>query len=299
MIKTVLITGPSGHIGRHAAAAFEAAGWTVRRFRRGTDMVAAAEGADIIVNGMNPPNYHNWAETLPRITEQHIAAARASGAMVILPGNIYSLGDTCPGAWDETAPHRPTTRKGRVRAEVEEMYRASDVQTLILRAGNFIDPEGDNDIVSLMVLRSLGRGRITFAGTPGARQAWCYLPDWARAAVALAEKRDSLAAHEVVPFAGFTLTWIDLAAHVERQSGQTLRQGQFPWWMMTLLSPVWGLAREMREMRYLYSMDHALDGARLRALLPEYRDTPVERALSAKLAQMGKAPEHVAAPALA
>lgn len=59
MTGTVLVLGASGSFGSHAAREFAAAGWQVRRYQRGTDMVAAAQGADVIVNGLNPPNYHN------------------------------------------------------------------------------------------------------------------------------------------------------------------------------------------------------------------------------------------------
>jgi len=58
MEKTVLVLGASGLFGSHAAQAFAEAGWTVRRFRRGSDMAAAAQGAQVIVNGLNPPKYH-------------------------------------------------------------------------------------------------------------------------------------------------------------------------------------------------------------------------------------------------
>jgi NADPH:quinone reductase-like Zn-dependent oxidoreductase len=57
---TVLILGASGKIGHHASRAFAAAGWVVRHYDRASgDMVAAARGADVIVNGLNPPAYHN------------------------------------------------------------------------------------------------------------------------------------------------------------------------------------------------------------------------------------------------
>ena len=110
MTGTVLILGPSGKIGSHAARAFDAAGWEVRRYRRGTDMTSAAQGVDVIVNGLNPPNYHDWARQIPAITAQVIAAARASGATVIVPGNVYVYG-TAPGPWSEETPQQATTRK--------------------------------------------------------------------------------------------------------------------------------------------------------------------------------------------
>ena len=124
MTGTVLILGPSGKIGSHAARAFDAAGWEVRRYRRGTDMTSAAQGVDVIVNGLNPPNYHDWARQIPAITAQVIAAARASGATVIVPGNVYVYG-TAPGPWSETTAYAATTRKGRIRTEMERAYRDS------------------------------------------------------------------------------------------------------------------------------------------------------------------------------
>lgn len=93
MKREVLVLGASGNFGSRAAEAFEAAGWAVRRYRRGTDMAAAAQGAGLIVNGLNPPNYHAWDRLIPQITSQVLAAARSSGATVLVPGNVYAYGD--------------------------------------------------------------------------------------------------------------------------------------------------------------------------------------------------------------
>src|SRR5690606_35656969 len=146
---------------------------------------AAARGVDVIVNGLNPPKYHDWARQIPAITGQAIAAARASGATVLIPGNVYNIGDA-GGEWSEHTPHRPNTRKGRIREEMEQAYRAAGVGTVVLRAGNFIDPRGNGDVMSLLLLRAVGRDKIFTAGDPGALQPYCYVPDWARAAVGLA-----------------------------------------------------------------------------------------------------------------
>ena len=89
MAQTVLICGASGLFGGQAAAAFVAAGWTVRKYQRGADMVAAAKGVVVIVNALNPPNYHAWDRLIPEITAQVIAAGLASGATVLVAGNVY------------------------------------------------------------------------------------------------------------------------------------------------------------------------------------------------------------------
>lgn len=272
----VLILGASGRIGRHSTAAFEAAGWDVRAYDRATgDMTAAAKGCDVIVNGMNPQNYHDWTGIIPQITRNVIVAAKASGATVIIPGNVYHFGDQ-GGVWSETTPAHPVSRKGQVRLEMEQAFAQSGVQTIVLRAGNFIDPDLRGCVMGAVYLPQIKGGKITLPGPAETRQAMCYLPDWARAAVSLAEMRAQLALFEDIPFAGHTLTGAQIKAGMEQTTGRTLKFTGFPWWVMRLTSPFWELARELREMRYLWSVDHALSGDRLRAVLPEFEVTPIE-----------------------
>ena len=283
MQKTVLILGGSGKIGSHSAEAFWNAGWTVRQYdRKSGDMATAARGCDVIVNGLNPPNYHNWAKLIPEITDQVIAAAKASGATVIIPGNIYNYGNQ-PGTLDETTPHLATTRKGRIRIDMENRYRAAGVQTIILRAGNFIDPEGNGDIMSAFVMRSAAKGVITAGGDPHAMQAYAYVPDWAAAAVALAEKRKTLQPFEDIPFPGHAFTLNQLQSALSTVTGRNFRISRFPWWLMTLLSPVWELARELGEMRYLYEMPHQIGAEKFDRLLPDFRPTPLQSVMLSAL----------------
>lgn len=276
MPNTVLILGGSGKIGRHAARAFERAGWTVRQYDRARgNMVEMAKGADVIVNGLNPPNYHNWAELIPEITRQVIAAAQASGATVILPGNVYNFGVEA-GPWDENTAHKPASRKGKIRVEMEEAYRDAGVQTIVLRAGNFLDPEKNGDIGSLVLFRAIGKGKLSYPGDPNACQAYCYMPDWASAAVQLAEIRAGLARFEDVPLGGLNMTANELRAMAATSLGRPVRLAGFPWGVMRLAAPFWELAREMLDMRYLWSHSHALSDAKLKRLLPDFRVTEKE-----------------------
>jgi nucleoside-diphosphate-sugar epimerase len=287
MQKMALILGASGKIGRHSRQAFEAAGWAVRCFDRARDdMAVAARGASVIVNGLNPPKYHAWATLIPAITRDVIAAAKASGATVIIPGNVYNLDDR-GGEWSESTPHHPPTQKGRIREEMERAYEASGVRAIVLRAGAFIEPDGKDDTMALLFLREIRKGRVFIAGDPNAMQAYCYLPDWAAAAVALADKRLELSTFEDIPFAGHAFTAEQLRQALSTELGRPLAFSHLPWWVMTALSPFWELARETREMRYLWSLSHTLSGAKLARLLPELRPTPfvemVRRCLPADL----------------
>ena len=283
MIQTVLILGASGKIGTNAARAFARKGWEVRRFNRETDdMTEAARGCDVIVNGLNPPNYHDWARLIPEITRQVISAARASGATVILPGNVYIYGDT-PGEWSECTEPNPCSRKGRIRLDMERAYAGSGVQTINLRAGNLVDPDHNGDILSLMLLTRIRRGRVVSPGDADAIQPWGYMPDWARAAVELAEKRAELSSYEDIPFPGHTFTVNDLRRGLEVELGRELRLASFPWWLIRLAAPVWELARELLEMRYLWNTPHTLSPRRFNALLPDFEPTPLREVFRAAL----------------
>lgn len=283
MQQTVLILGGSGKIGSHTADTFWNAGWHVRHYDRKTgDMVRAATGVDVIVNGLNPPGYRDWERAIPAITAQVIAAAKASGATVIIPGNLYNYGDQ-PGVFDEDTLQTATTRKGRIRTEMEENYRLSGVQTIVLRAGNFIDPNGNGDIMSMLITRELVKGKITAPADPDTLQAYAYVPDWARAAVKFAEIRTTLALFEDIPFPGHAFTTRQLAHCLRGQTRREIKMTRFPWWVMTLLSPFWSLAREMGEMRYLYEMPHEISAAKFTRLLPDFVPTDQDKVMLACL----------------
>lgn len=278
MTQTVLILGGTGKIGKHASEAFWNAGWTVRQYKRGTDMAAAAQGADVIVNGLNPPNYNNWAKNIPAITQQVIAAAKASGATVIIPGNVYNFGDQ-DGIWDENTPHRPVTEKGHIRVAMEQAYRDTGVPTIILRAGHFIDPDQNADAYSMLHVAKVGKGIVTSLGDPDALQAHAYLPDWARAAVRLAEKREELATFDDIPFPGHAFTMNDLCDEMEQAFGKPMKLSFFPWWLMTFIAPFNEMIREFCKMRYLPNTSHQLGHAKFDRILPDFQPTDLRTVL--------------------
>lgn len=160
------------------------------------------------------------------------------------------------------------------------------MQVIILRAGDFLAPEVDQSFWNMVTLKGLPSGKITTMTKPGVTRAYAYLPDMGRIAVALAERRADLGAFTDMPFADFTLSINDLKASLERMMGQKLKVGKFAWWLMTLTSPFWEMARALCEMRYLYDLPHALDPEPLAKLLPDFRQTPLDTVLKEHLAHL-------------
>lgn len=279
MTQTALILGASGRFGRNAAAAFRAARWQVREFRRGGDLMQAARGADLIVNGWNPP-YPGWAAQVPALTAQVIAAARASGATVLIPGNVYVFGAQTPAPWGPGSAHAAQNPLGRIRIAMEAAYRDAGVPTIVLRAGDFLDTRASGNWFDRVMIARLARGSFTYPGRPDIPHAWAYLPDVARAAVALAEARTKLPVFADIAFAGYTLSGQDLAAGLARVTGRAVRLKRLNWLPLRLAAPFWPLGRCLTEMRYLWNTPHWLDGAAFDAAVPGFRVTGLDTALA-------------------
>lgn len=284
MMGTVLILGGNGRFGRNAAEAFWNAGWQVRLFDRATDdLMQAAQGVEVIVNGWNPV-YTEWAEQVPALTGKVIAAARAVGATVIQPGNVYVFGKDAPESFGPQTPPAAQNPLGRVRIQMEQSYRCSDVQVIVLRAGDFLDTAASGNWFDLQMAPSLKKGVLTYPGDPDVPHAWAFLPDMARAAVALAENRAHLPRYADIPFPGYTLTGRELARTCGKVLGRKIAVKRMAWWPLHIASPFWAMGRKLLEMRYLWSKPHHLTKAEFRAALPEFQNTPVQDAVAAAIA---------------
>ena len=302
MSRTVLILGARGRFGRAARQAFAASGWQIRAFARTraqsdqhppikwvygnafqqSSVEAAAQGCDVIVNALNPP-YPKWARDLPRLTASVLGAAQASGATVMIPGNVYNYGRDMPEILTEETPHRPTTRKGQLREEMEHSYRrvsqTNGIQTLILRGGDFMEREKTGNWFDSFMTQNLGKGQITYPGALDCMHAWAYLPDMAKAMVGLADRRQAFGAFEQFGFEGFSLSGAALITAIEKTLGQTLKVKSMPWGFMSAFGFAVPTLREVLEMRYLWDVPHRIDGTKLARILPEFQPTALDAAL--------------------
>lgn len=310
MKKTVIILGARGRFGRAAASAFTADGWTVTRLVRpgkggspgtveadATDadsLARACGGQAVIVNALNPP-YHRWKAEMPRLTRAVIAAARSSGATVLIPGNVYNYGENLPERLSSDTP-QAATGKGGLRITMETAFRDAGVPTIILRGGDFIEGEATGNWFDGIITAKVAKGRVAYPGPRDRVHAWAYLPDMARAAVELVSIRGSLPKFADIPFPGYALTGDELCALIDKATGRELRRTGVPWLAIRALGLVNPLMREVAAMRYLWQRPHRLDGSELAALLPGFRPTPPDVAITAALAGLGQIAPAVHSP---
>jgi nucleoside-diphosphate-sugar epimerase len=309
-MATILVLGAAGRLGKVAAEAFRDAGWTVRAQVRpggsarlpagvtaveadgtdGTALAAAARGADVVFNGLNPP-YTAWRREVPRITAAAIAAATAGGGLLLFPGNVYGFGAGMPPVLTPGTPERPTTVKGRLRVEAEAAMaaaaRTGAFKLAVVRAGDFFGGPGRGSWFDLVVAKDAARGLVASPAPLDLPHAWAYLPDLARALVAVAEARDRLGPVETFHFPGHTATMREMAAAIGAATGRPARIRKLPWWTLRLAALVAPMPRELVEMKYLWDMPHRLEDPRLAAIAGPLPATPFDRAVADALRALG------------
>jgi len=317
--RIALVLGASGGIGGEVARKLAARGWSVRALNRNPealqgaqktlgvawrqgdamsarDVAAAAEGASVIVHAVNPPRYRNWGQLVLPMLDNTIAAARANGARIVLPGTVYNYGPDVFPILREDSPQNPVTVKGRIRAEMERRLRAATqtgASALIVRAGDYFGARArDNSWFSQLATPGKPVAAIVYPGRPGVGHQWAYLPDVAETMVRLLEKSEALPA-----FASFNMDgyWdADGAGMIEAirevVGNPRIPVRRTPWLFMRALSPFVPLFREVVEMRYLWTAPLRMDNSRLVAAIGEEPRTPLQTAVRDTLTGFGSLP---------
>jgi nucleoside-diphosphate-sugar epimerase len=306
MSGRILVLGAAGRLGYAAAEAFRANGWSVAglvrpgttwRAPKGIEVietrdrtvaVTAARGADIVLHALNP-SYTEWAKHALPLTYSAIEVAESAGATLMFPGNVYNFGAAMPPALDESTPMNPTSRKGRMRVEMEQrMLEASDrgMRAIILRAGDFFG-RGRGSWFDLVVAKDINNGRITYPGPLDLVHAWCYLPDFIECLLRLAEKRVSFGPFETFGFPGHAVTGREFTTAIAKAAQRPLQVKQINWWMIHTLGRLTKMGRELSEIGYLWQVPHRISGAKLEAAIGKIPHTPLELAVAQSLRELG------------
>jgi len=309
-----LILGATGGIGGAVARRLHDAGWAIRALTRDTDkasaterrfdwvkgdamnagdVLSAAAGASLVFHAVNPPGYRDWDKLVLPMLDNTIAAARAVGATILLPGTVYNFGpDAFPVLYVD-APQNPVTRKGAIRVEMERRLEAAarqGTQAIIVRAGDFFGPSAGNNWFSQgLVTPGKPVTSVMSPGRSGVGHQWAYLPDVAETMVRLVLKREALPAFAVYHMEGFwDADGEGMVSAIRRVSGnRSLKVRHFPWWLVPLAAPFVPFLREVREMRYLWREALRMPNDRLVAVLGEEPHTPIDVAVHRTLESLG------------
>jgi nucleoside-diphosphate-sugar epimerase len=289
MASGVHVVFGAGQIGQHLARILAAKGEAVRVVRRSAGAVQvagvelargdamdaafcaeAARGAAAVYHCMNAPYFARvWAETLPRLQANLVAAAARAGAKLVVLDNLYGYGRTGGRPMNEDTPQRPCSRKGAIRAELHDALlaaaRRGEVRVAVGRAADFYGPGADGSMLGLRVLRPLLAGKpVQLLSDPEIVHTYHLTRDVAAglAALGLDAGADGLWMLPCAP----AVTTGELIRRLAAAAGQPApRLSRMPGWLLGTLSLVVPILREVREMSYQFEEPFVVDDARFRA----------------------------------
>ncbi|MBT8162259.1 MULTISPECIES: NAD-dependent epimerase/dehydratase family protein [Arthrobacter] len=230
----------------------------------------AARGAETIFVCTNPP-YTDWATDWPPIFDAVIAAARDSGAALVLMGNLYAYGAPA-GAMTEDSPLATTEKKGLVRKAGWEKalaaHQRGEIRVTEVRASDYFGPGAAGMSTHLgggFFEPLLASKTARVVGDPALDHGWSFLPDIATTLIAAADYTGEWGRPWHVPSASLPRT--EIVRQINERWGVTGKVARTPQWSLKLLGAVVPIMREVSASSYQFEMPFVIDSAETQQLL--------------------------------
>lgn len=301
------VLGATGGLGRNVVDAALARGHAVRALVRdpsraklppevtlvrgdATDLtrVREASEADVVFFCVNPP-FSDWATAFPPLLETALAAARATRARLLFPGNVWVYGKVEAGVRvDEARAPTPGSERGTLRAKMEASLFDSGLDARLVRLPEFYGPS----VLTLTarLFRAALRGHsVLWPGPIDRDLELVFMPDAAKALVAVAELGAAAPLRMHLP--GTVSTVRDFAAELSRQAGKQVSPRSVPEWVLALAAKFDASARGAYDIRHLLTHPVVLDGALAERTLGSIPRTPLVEAIAQTWAWHRERPE--------
>ncbi|MFI6264131.1 NAD-dependent epimerase/dehydratase family protein [Micromonospora sp. NPDC051006] len=243
---------------------------------------AALAGAAVAYHCANVA-YERQIEVMPRMQTAVLVGAAAAGARLVVLDTLYPYGPTGGAVMTEQTPWRAVSRKGRMRAELDEAYLAAHrdgrLPVVLGRSADFFGPRVFNSSLGGTVFpAALAGGPVLALGDIDLPHSYSYLPDVAAGLARLGA--DAAAAGQVwhLPTAAARSTR-EVHQFVERAVGR-------PFTVQVLDAPrPWGpfdaaFMSEYAELFYQYEEAQVMDSTAFEARFGQ-RPTPLADAVTA------------------
>lgn len=228
------------------------------------------------------PAYHRWAEEFPGIQQSIVAGCEAATAPLIVIDNLYGYGPV-DHPMTEDLPLVATTKKGAVRARMwEDLKLAHDqgqIQVAAIRASDFIGPGVGGSSYGEVFFGPLVKGKkARVLGDPDALHSVSYVPDIAKAMVALAGDSDAWGRAWHAPTAP-AITQREMLEIAAEAVGMSAKLPPTPPWLLKIIGIFNKPAGEMTELLYEFDRDFIMESTAFEKAFKQ-QPTPLAEALA-------------------
>ncbi|WP_130859473.1 SDR family oxidoreductase [Gracilibacillus phocaeensis] len=166
-------------------------------------IIKAAEDVEVIFQCANV-KYQEMKDKLLLLGESVMKAADTLGKKIVIVDGIYVYGHQVAKG-DESHPHQPHTKKGKIRVEFEQLIFSPEwkrANSLIVRLPDYYGPTSQNSYLQ-PTLEGIAANKISiFIGNLKKPREYVYLPDAAKMIVNIALKDDAYGENWNIPGAG-------------------------------------------------------------------------------------------------
>ena len=228
----------------------------------------AVEGSTVVYLVIGIQYDHKvWQRDWPVIMRNVIRVCKENSARLIFFDNVYMYGKV-EGVITEATPYRPSSKKGKVRAEVARMLEmemeAGTIDAVIARAVDFYGPGvTDKSAAGVLVFSNMKKGKkaqwFINADVP---RSYNYTPDAAKAMYILATHDEALGQIWHLPAVLPALTgreFIQLAATAMKASNKVT---VLPKWLLKIIGWFNPFLKEAYEMNYQDAYPFQFSGAK-------------------------------------
>lgn len=219
-------------------------------------------GTAAIYNCVNP-EYHRWTRDWPPIAASLLAAAEASGAVLVTTGNLYPYGPV-DGTITAALRDAATGTKGRVRAQMwadaKAAHDAGRVRAVEVRGSDYLG-NGAESHVNRLVPRILAGKNVRVVGSADQPHSWTFVPDVARTLVTVASDERAWGRIWLVP-TGPPRTQREAVHDLCRAAGvPPVKVGVVPHVALRAVGVVSPTMRELEETRYQLVQPFVIDAS--------------------------------------
>lgn len=245
----------------------------------------AVEGSEVVYLMVGfDYNTKLWQQMWPPLVKNVIDACIQHHAKLVFFDNVYAIGGDNVNHITENSPISPTSKKGEVRAAVDQLILDSiekrNLNAIIARSADFFSGVKDKSILMNTVYDNLAKGKkAQWFCNAKVIHSVSYTPDLAKGTAILGNTKSAFNKIWNLPTDPQKITgeeWINLFATAMNASN---KYQVLPGWGMKALGLFVPILNEMYEMRYQYDRDYYFDSSKFNK---EFNFTPTTNAMAVK-----------------
>jgi nucleoside-diphosphate-sugar epimerase len=202
-----------------------------------------------------------WRRDWRVLMQNTIEACRRANAKLIFIDNVYMYGKV-EGAMTEATPVRPSSEKGKIRAEIAALlltdFESKILRGCIARAADFYGPDCDKSGLNTTVFeRFAAKKSAQWLGKADKKHSFTYVPDMAKALAILGtDPRADQSFVWHLPTAAPALTGLEIMEQAGKIFNVPPKFSAIGDFMLLILGIFIPIMRELKEMSYQTNFDY-------------------------------------------